>query len=132
MVKTGVAALVIKESEYGKKVLLIYRKETHKVYPECWFLPCGHVKLLETKKHATKRETEEETGIVIKVKDKLRDELNPSTGIREIAYLCEEVSGTLKNKEPKKHGAVGYFDIDLLPSNTDLVVQEIIRPYQTR
>lgn len=127
---TGVASLIIDEE---KKVALVYRGEKCATYKNCWFLPCGHVKKNETNETAAERETKEETGLEVTVKEEISRRINPETQMVEIAYLCEIKEGTphtLRNLEPDKHGAVKYFHINHLPSNTHPETQKIIRNYQ--
>jgi ADP-ribose pyrophosphatase YjhB (NUDIX family) len=104
----------------GNKMLFILREHTG--YADGMYaLPSGHVEYAEPFSAAAIRETLEEVGVIIHV-----DSLQPLLATQRLGRDKDDVrvgmffeatkwSGTPKNMEPAKHGAIAWFDADNLP-----------------
>lgn len=102
----------------GGAILLIERLRP----PEAghWGLPGGKVDWLEPSLEATRREVEEELGIVLLDATFLCmvDLIDEAEGHHWVApvFLAREFEGEPLLLEPEKHGGLGWFPLDRLPA----------------
>jgi len=129
--KAGVAVFI-----FNKKGQLLMGKRIHK-YPEygsgTWQVPGGKVTHLHGSwMDSAVREVEEETNLIVKVKD-----LNFLTTFDcrypklDIHYVCsffmtQKFSGKLENVEPEKNEGWRWFDLESIPDNTFMDLKGII------
>lgn len=113
----GCGAIVFNDKQ---EVLLLKRTMNSRNDPGMWARPGGEVDFGEMADVATIREIFEETGINIKIERQIDfvDHISEDGSDHWIAlgFLAYAVSGTLENKESKKHDEVGWFALDNLPS----------------
>ncbi|RZS32490.1 8-oxo-dGTP diphosphatase [Herbihabitans rhizosphaerae] len=81
------AAVVVQ----GGKVLLVRRRV--KEGSLSWQFPAGAIEEGETSVEAAVRETQEETGLVVKASEVLGERVHPNTGRTMVYVACEAVSG---------------------------------------
>lgn len=97
-----------------RKILLAKR-----IRDEYWVIPGGAIEKGETPEEATIRETKEETGLNVKIIEKLGDYYRPECstfgkkGDHTQVFLCRKISGKfLKNEETSE---IKFFNIYKLP-----------------
>jgi 8-oxo-dGTP diphosphatase len=102
------------------KILFISRTNTG--YADGMFcLPAGHVEYGESFSEAAARETLEEVNIVVDKKDlravhTLQRRKDDPDDVRiGILFEADKWSGEPKNREPKRHGEIAWFDEKNLP-----------------
>jgi mutator protein MutT len=103
--KTRVRAVIIKDG----KILLIKRIKADITY---WVIPGGAVEKNETNEQALIRESKEELGIDVAIKDlllKIDSEKPETKGQVELFYLCEIIGGRMgSGKGPEFQKDSGY------------------------
>jgi len=133
--RIGVGIIIKK----GKKIVLLKRKGSHGEGE--WCLPGGWLEFGETFKNCAVREIKEETGL-----ETNQEELNFISLSEELDYLqsdgkhCLTVGfivnyhGVKKPKicEPDKSVAIGWFDLDSLPTPLFVPSKDIIDNFQER
>lgn len=95
----------------------------------CWNLPGGKVDFAERVEHAVAREIGEELGVTVAVGRPLQ--LTQMIGIDgqhwiSPVYLAEIVAGEPSNREPAKHEAIVWADLDAPPAPLALAAREAI------
>jgi len=120
----GCGAAIIRDG----RLLLVKRKKA----PEagCWNLPGGKVDFGERVEDAVKREIAEEIDVDIEILRPLA--LTEMIGIDDqhwisLVYLARIVSGEPRNREPAKHEAIVWADIDAPPEPLALAARDAIR-----
>ncbi len=112
--RVGCGAAIVRDG----RLLLIQRR----LAPEAgaWSLPGGKIDLYETVQAAVEREVLEELGIVIKAEDLLciMNHIDPDAHVHWVApvFLVTDYEGAPRLCEPGKHAALGWFELDDLPS----------------
>ncbi|NBU29019.1 MAG: NUDIX domain-containing protein [Caulobacteraceae bacterium] len=112
--RVGCGAAIVRDG----RLLLIQRR----LAPEAgaWSLPGGKIDLYETVQAAVEREVLEELGLVIKAEDLLcvMNHIDRDADIHWVApvYLVTEHQGVPRLCEPGKHAALGWFELNALPS----------------
>lgn len=108
------AAAVIIEKE--GKILLVERK--FNPYAQDWSLPSGFMEYSETPEECAKRETKEETGLDIQIKDLFNIYLatdDPRTHVVLMVYLANIIQGNLKAGDDAQE--VRFFSPSEIPAN---------------
>jgi ADP-ribose pyrophosphatase YjhB (NUDIX family) len=118
----GCGAAVVRDG----KLLLVQRLTE----PEagCWGLPGGKVDPFEPLHDAVRREIQEELGIVIEDAAllclvELIDRAGDEHWVAPV-YRVAEFSGEPENREPTKHGGVGWFTLDALPADLTIAARQ--------
>ena len=110
------------------KILLSERKNTG--YMDGWFsLPAGHIEDGESITYGTKREIQEEVGVVVQVEDLQLVHVmhRKSDDIRmDFFFLVGAWKGEPKNMEPEKCSRLQWFPINALPENTIPYIREAV------
>lgn len=101
--KPPIAAAVIVQ---GGRVLLVRRRVAEGSLS--WQLPAGAVEDGEPPESAAERETEEETGLVVKAVRMLGQRTHPDTGRVMSYWACEVVSGLATIGDPDELDAVAW------------------------
>lgn len=108
------AAAVIIEKE--GKILLVQRKLDP--YAQDWSLPSGFIEYSETPEECAKRETKEETGLDIQIKNLFNIYLatdDPRTHVVLMIYLADIIRGNLKAGDDAQ--AAQFFSPSEIPVN---------------
>ncbi|WP_236752660.1 NUDIX domain-containing protein [Acidianus sp. HS-5] len=112
----------------GDKILLQLRKNTG--YRDgCWSVIAGHVEARESASKAMIREAMEEAGIEIRREDiSLVHVMHRFENQERVDFFfkCTNWRGEPKIMEPNKAGALEWFEITSLPSNTVPYVRQAI------
>lgn len=100
----------------GKRFLLVHRSRSRRWYPDVWDFPGGHVEPGERPADALKRELFEELGIHIKAVDgcPIIRRQNPEADLDLSVWRIRSWCGTITNRQPTEHDAIGWFDQDEL------------------
>jgi 8-oxo-dGTP diphosphatase len=113
----------------GPQLLLLKRTGT-KYASGFWSVPAGHVDHGEPLLAAASRELEEETGLIVAQRAwslvAFMHRQTEQRSIIDVFLRTEEFSGDLMNREPEKHGALGFRDISELPSPVVPYVKEVL------
>jgi 8-oxo-dGTP diphosphatase len=113
----------------GPQLLLLKRTGT-KYASGFWSVPAGHVDQGEPLLAAASRELEEETGLIVAQRAwslvAFMHRQTEQRSIIDVFLRTEEFSGDLMNREPEKHGALGFRDISELPSPVVPYVKEVL------
>ena len=114
------------------KILLLRR--AHTGYRDGYYsLPAGHVEENESVMASTVRESFEEIGIRINLKDLIFvHTLHNKENDRRLFFFfrANKWKGEPYNKEPEKCDDLQWFPVDALPSNTIDYIRHAIRSYQ--
>jgi 8-oxo-dGTP diphosphatase len=107
----------------NNNLLLVQRHNTDWA-SGCWNFPGGLLEENETLTTAAARETAEEVGVTVKPSDfTLAHVLHVhahNTNTQDILgfyFMAQSWKDTPVNNEPHRHSAIGWFDINDLPSN---------------
>jgi 8-oxo-dGTP pyrophosphatase MutT (NUDIX family) len=101
-----VCATIVK----GNRVLLVQHADEGKCDYGDWLLSGGNVEQGETLDEAVKRETKEETGLIIRTVRKLTEIVDPYTHDRLVNFLCiAPTSGIEMSSESRE---ARWFDVD--------------------
>jgi 8-oxo-dGTP diphosphatase len=129
----GVGAMVFDDQG---RVFLAQRGPLAKNERGCWEFPGGGVDFGERLAAAIVREFAEEYGMAIALTALLDvvDHLLPAEGQHWVAptFLARHVGGEPTIMEPGKCTAIGWFQLDRLPTPLSLVTQEDMRVYHER
>jgi len=121
----AVYCLVLK----GRELLVLKRTGTEYANG-FWSVPAGHVDQRESLLAAASRELEEETGLLVTEKAwsfvALMHRQTERRNIIDVFLKAEEFSGDLTNREPEKHGALGFRNISELPRSVVPYVKEVL------
>ena len=98
-----IAAAVIVQ---GGRVLLVRRRVAEGSLS--WQLPAGAVEDGEPPESAAERETEEETGLIVKAARMLGQRTHPDTGRQMSYWACEVVAGLATIGDPEELDAVAW------------------------
>lgn len=116
----------------GNRILLLLRENTG--YEDGkYHVPAGHMDGQEPITKALARESKEEIGINIGIKNIKLAHVMHSVDNNERMALFFEVkkwSGKIRNMEPEKHGEVRWFELDNLPKNMVSYAKHAIRCYK--
>ncbi len=92
-IRTIVYALI----KRGRKFLLLQRPQSKKSYAGYWNLPGGKCEKGESHRSALRREVLEETGLKIKILNKIMDRIEDAEKpFRTIVYISEPAEGTIR------------------------------------
>lgn len=117
-----IAAAVIVQ---GGRVLLVRRRVAEGSLS--WQLPAGAVEDGEDPERAAERETEEETGLVVKAARMLGQRTHPDTGRAMSYWACEVVAGLATIGDPEELDAVAWVTLGDL---AEYVPQGFFAPVQ--
>ena len=113
----------------GRELLLLKRTGTEYANG-FWSVPAGHVDQHEPLLAAASRELEEETGLIVSQAAwsfvALMHRQTQQRNIIDVFLKTDEFSGELTNREPDKHGALGFRDLSELPHSIVPYVKEIL------
>ena len=98
-----IAAAVIVQ---GGRVLLVRRRVAEGSLS--WQLPAGAVEDGEPPEQAAERETEEETGLIVKAARMLGQRTHPDTGRQMSYWACEVLAGLATIGDPEELDAVAW------------------------
>lgn len=101
--KPPIAAAVVVQ---GGRVLLVRRRVAEGSLS--WQLPAGAVEDGESPESAAERETEEETGLIVKTVRMLGQRVHPDTGRVMSYWACEPVAGLATIGDPEELDAVAW------------------------
>ena len=101
--KPPIAAAVVVR---GGRVLLVRRRVAEGNLS--WQLPAGAVEDGEPPEQAAERETEEETGLIVKAARMLGQRTHPDTGRVMSYWACEPVTGLATIGDPEELDAVAW------------------------
>lgn len=94
-----------------------------------WQFPAGKVEPGETKELAAVRETQEETGLVVKLRRCLGSRVHPDTG-REMHYVaCDVVEGEAMVADTDELAEVAWVALDELPEYVPYGLFEPVQAY---
>jgi len=123
--RIGVAVIIIKDG----KVLLGKRKNSHG--SGTWCFPGGHLEFNEELENCVRRENLEETGINIKnIRfGSLTNDLFKEEGRHYVTlfFVADYDSGDVRVMEPEKCDEWKWFDVDKLPNNLFLPIQNLLK-----
>ena len=132
-VGVGVGAIVVNEDG---QVFLSRRGEQATNERGTWEFPGGKVTFGETLHGTLKREFMEEYGMTIEIVELLSvdDHILEAEGQHWVSptYIAKSIGSAPQILEPHKCSAVGWFDVDDLPSPLSLITQYNIRDYRQR
>ena len=130
IVKVGIGVLIF-DSE--KRLLLGKRKSAHG--EGTWCPPGGHIEYGESFEEAAIRETKEETGIDIEVPNLqiagVTNDFFKESGKHYVTVMLKALDfcGNPEVKEPDKCCEWRWFDIDKLPDNLFLSIENFLNKY---
>ena len=132
--KVGIGIIVVKDN----KILFLQRKNAHG--EGTWSLPGGHLEFNESLEDCAKRETLEESGVVMKnIKFAgLTNDVFRAEGKHYITIfmISDWDSGEANIMEPEKCTNMGWFDWNNLPQPLFLPMQNLINqnydPFKNR
>lgn len=119
------------------EILLLKRSKNAKNERGKWEAPGGAVEFWEKRENALKREIKEELGVDVEIVDLIHvvDEMLEKDKQHWVgtSYIVK-IKGKKKPKiiEPHKHDAIGWFDINNLPSPLSWVSRADIEAYKRR
>ncbi len=87
--RPGIAAAIVTDAG---RVLMVRRRVSEGQLS--WQFPAGEIEPGESPEQAAVRETQEETGLTVKVVELLGERVHPKTGRRMSYTACEVLSGT--------------------------------------
>lgn len=95
----------------GDRVLLCHRSPVRRWYPDVWDFPGGHVEDRERAEEALRRELFEEIGVEIGTVGgaPVLHRIDAVTGLDLTVWLVTSWQGTVENRQPEEHDAVGWF-----------------------
>lgn len=96
------AAVIVRDG----RVLLVRRRVAEGSLS--WQLPAGAVEAGEDPEQAAERETEEETGLIVKALRMLGQRTHPDTGRQMSYWACEVVAGLATIGDPEELDAVAW------------------------
>jgi 8-oxo-dGTP diphosphatase len=121
----GVGAIIINEQGH---LFLAKRGLKAKNERNLWEFPGGAVEFGETISQALKREIYEEYGIEIKIGELLDvvDHILPQEKQHWVSptFICTILTGQPIIREPEKCAAIGWFAVDLIPSQLTVISQQ--------
>ena len=134
-IKVGIGVLILNEN----KILLGHRVvssvDTGGIYePDSWCLPGGKQDYEETILDCAKRETKEETNLLLKEIEifTATDEFQPDRHFVTIGVISSSYEGELKVMEPNKIDEWKWFDLNNLPENLYTPSKNMINEYKKR
>lgn len=77
-----------------------------------WQFPAGEIELEESPEDAAVRETEEESGLTVVVKERLGERVHPNTGRTMIYLACEVLEGEAHPADMEEIAAVHWCHLD--------------------
>ncbi len=107
-----VAAILRREGQ----VLLCHRSPRRRWFPDLWDFPGGHVEPDEDPKDALRRELAEELGIELDGLDggPVLRRVDPEVGLDLTVWVSHRWRGTVVNRQPEEHDAIGWFELGQL------------------
>ncbi len=93
----------------GKDILMVRR--LHKEGKLSWQFPAGIVKPLQAPEQRVVDETLKETGISVKVLDKIGERISPDTKVHAIYFDCAYLAGNVYNGEPNENAEVEWVPV---------------------
>lgn len=110
-----------------RRVLLAYRSQNKRAYPDVWELPGGVVEAGESELDALTRELHEELGVHIATSSAshlCRLTAGPAEEPALLsAWLVRDWQGEPANVAPEEHDDLRWFDIDKLPPPAHVLVR---------
>jgi 8-oxo-dGTP diphosphatase len=95
----------------GDRVLLCHRSPRRRWFPDVWDFPGGHVHAGEIPEDALRRELREELGVeLVGVREQpVLRQVDPEAGLQLTVWLSRGWRGTVVNRQPEEHDAIGWF-----------------------
>lgn len=132
-VGVGVGAIVVND---GGQVFLSQRGKQATNEQGTWEFPGGKVHFGDTLRQTLIREFMEEYGMTIDIIELLSvdDHILEDEGQHWVSptFIAKSVGAAPQILEPHKCSAIGWFDIDDLPSPLSLITQYNVRDYRER
>lgn len=101
----------------GGRVLLGHRSPDRRWFPDVWDVPGGHVEPGESGRAALVREIDEELGVTVReAREHDRVHVPGDDPVVLDLWLVTGWVGTPVNRSPDEHDALGWFDLDGLPT----------------
>ncbi len=93
------------------QVLLCHRSPGREAYPDVWDFPGGHVEPGELPADALRREVAEELGAELAEVDgnPVIHRVDPQAGLDLTVWTSRRWRGTIANRQPEEHDAIGWF-----------------------
>jgi mutator protein MutT len=96
----------------GDQLLLCHRSPGRRWFPDVWDFPGGHVETGERPEDALRREVAEELGAELEGVDggPVLHRVVPQAGLDLTVWVSWRWRGTVSNRQPEEHDAIGWFD----------------------
>lgn len=113
------------------KILMVKRKDTKENL--IWQFPAGIIKPTQNACNVIESELYMETNIVVKVRNMIGQRAHPTTNIPCQYYLCDYISGTVKNGQPHENDKVEFISLEkydrMIVSDLFYAVKRVINNY---
>lgn len=93
-------------------MLLCHRSPGRRWFPDVWDFPGGHVETGERPEDALRREVAEELGAELEGVDggPVLHRVVPQAGLDLTVWVSWRWRGTVSNRQPEEHDAIGWFE----------------------
>jgi 8-oxo-dGTP diphosphatase len=122
--RPGIAAAIVTDAG---RVLMVRRRVSEGQLS--WQFPAGEIEPGETPEQAAVRETQEETGLIVKAAELLGERVHPKTGRRMSYTACEVLSGTAAVVDTDELDALAWITRDEIPEYVPYGLFDAVQAY---